>query len=90
MWTLVELQLFRVGPLCGTLWHLNVEPLCGPLWNVNFSEWDLYVEPGGTSTFNSGGARFRAAAPNHPEALLEEPQTFQAVGEKIPKNWPWV
>ena len=27
------------------------------------------------------GARFRAAAPNHPEALLEEPQAFQAVGE---------
>ena len=29
------------------------------------------------------GARFRAAAPNHPEALLEEPQAFQAVGEKV-------
>ena len=28
------------------------------------------------------GARFRAAAPNHPEALLEEPQAFQAVREK--------
>ena len=28
------------------------------------------------------GARFRAAAPNHPGALLEEPQAFQAVGEK--------
>ena len=28
------------------------------------------------------GARFRVAAPNHPEGLLEEPQTFQAVGEK--------
>ena len=27
------------------------------------------------------GSRFRAAAPNHPEALLEEPQAFQAVGE---------
>ena len=26
------------------------------------------------------GYRFRAAAPNHPEALLEEPQAFQAVG----------
>ena len=26
------------------------------------------------------GARFRAAAPNHPGALLEEPQVFQAVG----------
>ena len=28
------------------------------------------------------GARFPAAAPNHPEALLEEPQAFQAVGGK--------
>ena len=28
------------------------------------------------------GSRFRAAAPNHPEVLLEEPQAFQAVGEK--------
>ena len=28
------------------------------------------------------GSRFQAAAPNHPEALLEEPQAFQAVGEK--------
>ena len=29
------------------------------------------------------GARFRAAAQNHPEALLlEEPQAFQAVREK--------
>ena len=28
------------------------------------------------------GSRFRAAAPNHPEALLEEPRAFQAVGEK--------
>ena len=36
---------------------------------------------------------FPAAAPNHPEALLEEPQAFQAVGEKktpqtAPKNPP--
>ena len=29
------------------------------------------------------GSRFRAAAPNHPEALLEEPQGFQAVEEQI-------
>ena len=27
-------------------------------------------------------ARFPAAAPNHPEALWEELQAFQAVGEK--------
>ena len=32
------------------------------------------------------GARFRAAAPNHPGALLEEPQAFQAVGEKPPEE----
>ena len=32
------------------------------------------------------GARFRAAAPNHPGALLEEPRAFQAVGEKIMIN----
>ena len=29
------------------------------------------------------GSGFRVAAPNHPEALLEEPQAFQAVGEKL-------
>ena len=29
------------------------------------------------------GPRFRAAATNHPEALLEEPQAFQAVGKKL-------
>ena len=32
------------------------------------------------------GARFPAAAPNHPEALLEEPQAFQAVGGKESKG----
>ena len=32
------------------------------------------------------GAKFRAAAPNHPEALVEEPQAFQAVGEKNQKT----
>ena len=35
------------------------------------------------------GSRFRAAARNHPEALLEEPQAFQAVGElKIAASEP--
>ena len=33
---------------------LRVEPLCGTLWNLNFSEWNLYVEPCGTSTFQNG------------------------------------
>ena len=54
MWNLVEPQLLRVEPVCGTSRNLP--------------------EP---------GARFRAAAPNHPETLLEEPQAFQAVGEKM-------
>ena len=49
------------------------------------------MEPCGTSTFNNGtcmrnlaepGSRFRAAAPNQPEALLEEPQALQAAGEQ--------
>ena len=31
-------------------------------------------------------SRFRAAAGNHPEALLEELQAFQAVGELDHKN----
>ena len=88
-WNLVEPQLLIMEPLLGTLWNLNflrMEPLFGTLWNLNFEE-NLC----GTSTFKSGpcmrnlpepGARFRAAAPNHPEALLEEPQAFQAVGQK--------
>ena len=41
----------------------------------------------GTLTFmrklGEPGARFRAAAPNHPEALLEEPQAVQAVGQQL-------
>ena len=32
------------------------------------------------------GSRFPAAAPNHPEALLEEPQAFQAIGGKNNKK----
>ena len=39
---------------------------------------------------SESGARFRAAAPNHPEALLEEPQAFEAVGEQrksLEKQW---
>ena len=48
----------------------RVVPWCGTL-----GTWSL--EP---------GSRLRAAAPNHPEALLEEPQAFQAVGEKHSKT----
>ena len=29
------------------------------------------------------GSKFRAAAPNHPEAFLEQPHAFQAAGEKV-------
>ena len=36
----------------------------------------------GTLGIGEPGARFRSAAPNHPEPLLEEPQAFQAVGEQ--------
>ena len=32
------------------------------------------------------GARFRAAAPNHPEALLEEPQAFQVKAHVKPQQ----
>ena len=53
MWDLVEPELLRMEPVCGTSRNLA-----------------------------SSGPRFRAAAPNHPEALLEEPQAFQAVGKK--------
>ena len=35
------------------------------------------------------GSRFWAAAPNHPEALLEEPQAFQAVGGKKQNRTLW-
>ena len=68
LWNLVEPQLLRMEPLCGNL-----------------------VEPCGTSTFKSGtfllnlaepGPRIRAAARNHPEALLEEPQPFRLLGKK--------
>ena len=59
MWNLVEPQLLRMEPVCGTSWNL--------------------AEP---------GLRFRAAAPKHPEALLEEPQAFQAAGEKLEEWWP--
>ena len=58
---------------CVEPWGL--EPLCHVLEPFNKS---------GTFMWNLGepGARFPAAPRNHPEALLEEPQAFQAVGEK--------
>ena len=53
------------------------------MWNLVEPQL-LRVEPvrGTSRNLPEPGARFRAAAPNHPEALLEEPQAFQAVGEK--------
>ena len=63
-------NLGRPDPLCGAL---EPEALRGT-WNL------LRVEPScGTREF---GARFPAAAPNHPEALLEEPQAFRSLLEK--------
>ena len=67
-----------VEPLCGTLGTLDL--YVEPLWNLEPFQietfmWNL-AEP---------GSRFPAAAPNHPKALLEEPQAFQAAGEnKLP------
>ena len=50
-------------------------------WLRNLSEPNVsWMEPW-LRNLSEPGARFRAAAPNHPEALLEEPQAFQAVGE---------
>ena len=60
-----------MGPLSGTFWsfisNFSTGPYVKPLLTVSGN----FVEP---------GSRFRAAVPNHPEALLEEPQAFQAVG----------
>ena len=64
-------NLWKPEPLCGPGEPLKLEPVCGTLGNLNFSEWNLYA-----------GARFPAAAPNHPEALLEEPQAFRAAAGK--------
>ena len=50
------------------------------MWNLGEPEL-LRVEP--VCPWEPAPARFRAAAPNHPEALLEEPQAFQAVGENV-------
>ena len=77
-------------------WNLYEKPQgcfkCGTTW---FFLWSL-VEPEpscGTLMWNRGEpcARFPAAAPNHPEALLEEPQAFQAVRETNggwSQKWP--
>ena len=73
----------------GTYLRNFAEP---PGTNLNLKKWNLYVEPFGTSTFSSGtsmrnlaepGSRFRSAAPNQPEALLEEPQACHGVGEAV-------
>ena len=64
----------------GNLNH-SVEPFSGTLelylWNLGTFKSGTFVR-----NFAEPGSRFRAAAPNHPEALLKEPQAFQAVGEK--------
>ena len=47
MWNLVEAELLRVEP-----W-----------WNLNFEEWNLYVEPWDTWTFNSGTFMWKIVEP---------------------------
>ena len=86
MWNLVEPQVFRVEA-CGTstfnsgtfMWNL-VEPQLFNSGTVmcNLVEPPLLrVEPCGILSFKwkfvEPGAKFRSAASNHPEALLEEP-----------------
>ena len=79
MWNLAEPELLPIEPLCGTSTFTNGTFM----WNLSELEL-LRMEPLCETARNLAepGARFRAAAPNHHEALLEEPQAFQAVGEK--------
>ena len=44
--------------------------LLGTLWNLNFSEWNLYVEPCGTWTFQNGTFMWNLM---EPELLTVEP-----------------
>ena len=67
------------------MWNFGEPELCGEaltLWTLeplNLGEPELLRME---RNFAEPGPRSRAAAPNHPETLLEEPQAFQAVGEK--------
>ena len=72
---------FKSGTLMWNLgkpeWNIHVEPwgpwtFKGAIFMWNLGKLNLYVELG------EPGSRFWAAAPNHPEALLEEPQAFRA------------
>ena len=67
MWNLGEPELLRVEP---------------GYWNLVEPELATAEPVCRTRNLAEPGPRFRAAAPNHPEALLEEPQASQAVGEK--------
>ena len=58
MWNRVEPEL------------LTVESLCATFWNLNFDEWNLYVEPCGTSIFKSGTFMWNRG---EPELLTVEP-----------------
>ena len=74
-WELVRVEPFiwnlgKPEPLCGTRELLRVEPVCGTLGNLH-----LY------GNLVPGFGRLPQTTPKHPEALLEEPQAFQAVGE---------
>ena len=58
------------------------------MWNLVEAQL-LTVQPlcGTARNPTEPDAKFRAAAPIHPEALLEEPQAFQAVGEQWGFGW---
>ena len=79
MWNLAESEFLSVEPLCATFRNLNL--YVEPLWNLEHFKWSLETFNCGTFMWDLGkpGARF---PPNHPKALLEEPQAFQAVGEQ--------
>ena len=69
------------------MWNLDPKPSRGTSMRTSLCEAfvrNLHNKPF-CKTFmwklGEAGVRFRAAAPNHPEALLEEPQAFQVVGE---------
>ena len=63
---------------CGTFGEPEPEPVCATSWNLKPFKCGTFV------------ARFPAAAPNHPEALLARPQALQAVRgkNKAISEWP--
>ena len=91
----VDVEPREPESLCGTVveqgtfmepWNLGEPELyVEALWTLEpFESWGTWTFKAVTFMWNLGepGSRFRAAAPNLPETLLEEPQAVQAVGEK--------